>query len=525
MADPSIFAIPEWSEYRKKNGLDPLGMQNSAVNLYQALLPGISNVTNRIRYYGLYAWLSMAYAKHNGDTNPKTWQRFIRRSEALFALISQLKNNETGVAGANWANHKLYSAGDDVIQFDVDAEPGSETHYLKQPWGAYGAAYASQLFEIGVFSRAEGHDIPVPSQIIGDKIAELFAAEVGESADTFLKIVQKGKVTKAELTLLSNIAPSEIAIESSERTIYQDLLFSNAGLERNSDVSRKHTLQLILCLASQMGNLPSSDEVRWALYADHLADDTLLTWPSQQLEKHRKRWWLYQANDLTHICFETLLKFTLDKLESHGDGIPLSGLIAEITESILDETSTKPDCWDSYLRIITPETNAYSNSVNQSEFNLTQRLMTATKVEGLCTGEEAALALKLLAILHIRVTESEDVVKSELAHLDHDAFRSVFTETQFLNNHRHDDFKSFIGCLIEERVIRRHLWVALRKFRYQGDYTFLLETDDGRVRLRSKDGPAYTTPRLGPAITFLRDIHLLDDAGITNLGKKLLELI
>ena len=33
---------PEWTEYRKKNGLDPLGMQNSSVSLYQTLLPGIS---------------------------------------------------------------------------------------------------------------------------------------------------------------------------------------------------------------------------------------------------------------------------------------------------------------------------------------------------------------------------------------------------------------------------------------------------------------------------------------------------
>lgn len=30
-------AYPEWTEYKKKNGLDPLGMQNSSINLYQRL--------------------------------------------------------------------------------------------------------------------------------------------------------------------------------------------------------------------------------------------------------------------------------------------------------------------------------------------------------------------------------------------------------------------------------------------------------------------------------------------------------
>lgn len=29
----------EWTEYRSKSGLDPLGMQNTSVNLYQSLIP------------------------------------------------------------------------------------------------------------------------------------------------------------------------------------------------------------------------------------------------------------------------------------------------------------------------------------------------------------------------------------------------------------------------------------------------------------------------------------------------------
>jgi hypothetical protein len=46
----AVFNYPEWSDYRRKNGLDPLGMRNSSVSLYQTFLPGISNVTLRTRY-------------------------------------------------------------------------------------------------------------------------------------------------------------------------------------------------------------------------------------------------------------------------------------------------------------------------------------------------------------------------------------------------------------------------------------------------------------------------------------------
>ena len=41
---------------------------------------------------------------------------------------------------------------------------------------------------------------------------------------------------------------------------------------------------------------------------------------------------------------------------------------------------------------------------------------------------------------------------------------------------------------------------------------------NGRVRLRDLDGPVFTNPRLGPSITFLRDIGLLDADGITEAG-------
>lgn len=523
MTDLTMFAVPEWTEYQKKNGLDPLGMQNASVNLYQALLPGISNVTLRVRYYGFYAWLSLSYAKLNGDTNPKTWQRFIRRAEALYALVAQHKGHEVGVAGANWAYAKLHGSTDDVIQFDVDAEPGSDTHYLRQAWGAYGAAYASQLFEIGIFSSVEGHVIPVPSAQIGQKIAELFALELGPVADAFVAVIERGSVSRNELTELAPISPSAIRKDSDERDIYQQLLFAQAGLERPNDFSRRSTLLLILSLAKQMESVPSANDVRWALYASHLSDDKVLEWPNQDLETQQKRWWVYQANDLTHICFEALLKYTLDSLEPYHNGIPLARLITDVVAAIIDQMDVVPENWDDFLKMVPPIINAGSVSADESELKLTQRLMSAARLEGVCSPKDALVALQLLAILHSRVIVAEENVKKELLHLDPNAFRSVLTETRFLEAHRQEKFSTLVGRLIEERVVRRHLWVALRKFRYQGDYTFLMESDDGRVRLRVKDGPVFTTPRLGPAITFLKDLYLLGDEGVTDLGRELVD--
>ena len=72
-----------------------------------------------------------------------------------------------------------------------------------------------------------------------------------------------------------------------------------------------------------------------------------------------------------------------------------------------------------------------------------------------------------------------------------------------------------LARLLEKRVTQRHLWVAMHKLR-AGDYTFLIERDEGKLRLREKDGPVFTNPRLGPAITFLKDIHLVGEEGLIN---------
>ena len=38
-------------------GRDPLGVQNSSISVYATLLPGMTNLTLRLRYYGMYLWL------------------------------------------------------------------------------------------------------------------------------------------------------------------------------------------------------------------------------------------------------------------------------------------------------------------------------------------------------------------------------------------------------------------------------------------------------------------------------------
>lgn len=521
MAKLGKVSYPEWTEYRKKNGLDPLGMQAASVQLYQKLLPGISNVTLRVRYYGLYAWLAREYAKRVGDTDPIKWQRYVRRAEALYALVAERKGSETGVAGIKWAKRTLEARRGKEINFSADAEPGSPSYYLRQAWGAYGAAYASQVFEIGIFAEAVSHDIPVPSEGLGDDTAAAFDDSLGKLGKLFISAVGDGRVSRSFLDRLAPITPSGIPSNGDERSIYESILFAKAGPRRSPDFDRRESLMLLLALSGHTGGSPSASQVRWMLYAGYDYRERAIDFAGEQQEAHRLRWWVYQANDLLHVCYEGLLKFSLDVLGEYPAGISLPRLIGECSSRLSDARKKKPRDWAAFRKDNPPPENCLHPGDRTGEFHLQAELLRGTRPKVLSGPEHAWLALRLLAVLHNRIEASAKDPAEELRGVRHDVLHTLVTEIRFLDANKGRDFPEFIARLFEERVIRRHLWVGLRKFRSQRDYTFLIESDEGRVRLRAVDGPVFTNPRLGPALTFLKDIHLVDGKGLTARGKKL----
>lgn len=514
-------AVPQWTNLSKKRGVDPLGMQNSSVRIYQQLLPGISNVTLRIRYYGLYVWLADRYARDIGDTDPTAWQRRIRRAEALYALIGQAKGEEKGIGGAEWAEKRLATAGERKLDFQGDTEPGSDTHYLQNPWGVFGQAYQSQLFAIGLLASSPDHEIAIPAQGIGDDLAQAFAASVGEMGDLFLLTLDRGWTSLKDLKAMSSLAPSSIK-RGKERDCYQALLLRSPSKAASPDLERRRTLKLILSWAGATGRTPRSDELRWSMYSGYLSQGQrwMLT---EELEAQRRRWAIYQANEITHIALETLLKGLLTLLEAYPAGCQLEELIAEAVSKVRACFKTEPKDWSNFVEAQPLSKNASSMTNENSEWMLTRHSWMRPNQHDMSDAEQWAAAVRVLAVLQKRMASREIEVAAELSGLDPQGFHSLLTELAFLNHNAQTSFETLLQRLFLDRVVRRHLWVAMRKLQYHGDYTFLIDTDDGLVRKRGEDGPVWTGPRLGNAIAFLQDIGLLGTSGATERGRRVLE--
>lgn len=292
---------PEWTTKAEKRGLDPLGMQTTSVAHYQLLVPGISNVTLRMRYYGLYAWLARRYAKEIGDTSVERWCIYVRRAEALYSLVAVYAGGERGVAGVDWASRALAASGAEVVfHFATDRDEG-EPQYLKQKFGAFGAAYGSQLLEIGVLELVPGHEVPVPTRHIGDKLANAFESCIGDAAEAFMAAAKTGSIEKGNLTLLAPMLPSRIPATGSERDLYQELLLVGNPAHTPRATSRSLSLRLVLRVANAQRSAPRVDALRWSLYASQCNDKHPLNVLGVDEDKQRFAWAVYQANDLLHV--------------------------------------------------------------------------------------------------------------------------------------------------------------------------------------------------------------------------------
>jgi len=528
MLMPELLAVPEWTEIRQKSGLDPLGLQAASVRLYQALLPGISNVTLRARYYGLYAWLSHAYAKARHDADREIWKRTVRRSEALYALTAARANQqdeagETGVAGILWAQRLFSEHKSGAIEFSAFADPGGDgVPYLKQAWGAFGAAYESQLRETGVLGAAEEHDVPVPTEEIGDQLAETFDHAAGEIGTKFQRIVQSGRVSLSALDDLASLLPSKIGAQSRERGAYERILFAETAAANDRDRSRRKSLILPLRLAQHLGRDISPQDVRWILYAGQDWESSPFEIDDPSLSLQRKRWWAYQAGDLGHLALEALLKWMLDELEGHPSGLTSNQLVEAAIESMEIQHTGWPRAWRELVAELPKAENPLSESEPTSEWSLYGEILQAGTKEQRAPVRSAQAAVEMMAVLCRQIAPDRKFFAQQHGgdHVDAPA-RSFATELAFLDGLNGVTIQDMLVALLKKRILQRHLWVAMRKLQYQRDYTFLVETHDGRLHLRAKDGPVETNPRLGPALTFLRDIHLMNEDGLTKRGERL----
>jgi len=247
----------QWTKYKKDvRGRDPLGVQAIGIHLYALLVPGITNVTDRFRYYSFYPWLLKMIEQEGGTDD---FLLYLRRGEFLFGLISHVHDNEVqsrsahvvGTMVMGKAVSELESKGSISLSKYTNVDSDLEYRYFKNPLGGLGQYYLGPLGELGILSREDKKFSLYPR---GQSLAQAF--EPGSCRETFWKCVQTDKLSfKALLELRKFFPASLLEPGSKEYELLKDYLFSEDSpevQEGDRTYRRRDTLRLLLLLLQEV---------------------------------------------------------------------------------------------------------------------------------------------------------------------------------------------------------------------------------------------------------------------------------
>lgn len=505
---------PTWTKAGSWSlGRDPLGIQATSVRMYRNLVPGLTNVTNRLRYYSFYCWVIDRYEATEHSADSIKWRRFIRRAEALYALACNLADAEKadGLAGNIWARKTLNGIGDGP--FDVrpvtDFYPGLK-QYLSAERGNFGQFYIASMTDEKFLSPSIG--VPIVSEKLGRRAAISFLQSAGNAADRLLSGIRDGVLSIEDLREIGHsVHPSNIPAASDEMALLRSFLLAE-GIETSTGISRRTSCWLLLDLISKGLSQKDENAMRRAFYNRILPDGSVYSPPGASADL----WRAYQANEFCHIALEALFNALVTRLQRNPTGADPDTLIAETIEPILRGIDANEVAWENWAMDI--------GIVNSGSEDLLAAPILAALQDPKLAEDQTTLenALTLLAVLWSRWGGGDGGVQGAVQKHAAKTGKSLTGVIRTFDSQTKSTCQKALTQVIRRHVVSDHLAIAGRKLAASGTFTYHFTSADGVLADGRIASYGYTNPRLRNLVRFLHDAGMHDENGLTHVGERFL---
>jgi len=507
-------------------GLDHIGVQAPCIALYGQLLPGVTNVTDRARYYSFYPWLIRSFEQRYTDHSIDNFRRVLRRAECLFALIAirharRAADGDDGRHGAGMVGRfSLLRIAEDETEIELEDFTGFDgpKRYFKNKLGGLGQYYFGPLRDLRVLDHTSGREGSLPGydKVRGNALADAFAG--GTPEDDFFRLLENSKIRWAELDELVEFCPCSLHERKVERSLLLDLFLSRSGLFSSPESAiRRSSLALILDLISRCKQLKGyglEDIFRASTYGRSLSDGT--TWEVHpSLVRAQRGWATYQKNELFSLALQALFAAILGAIERTRSGTILNATAAgDVCVDLLISSSRlrKRTVADVVLELRSslPLITAWQDDAH--EIQRGRRILDAGTDDAALTvlvEEGVAILLSMLA----RGIDENPYAEFEFEpdHFDMREVHLLSFGRAWRSTWADMTIEQWVRWVAVHWGVQRHLNVALRKLRGERRDTFRIRPLEQELRVIEVPPPAATVPRLGKAFQILRDL------GLTNL--------
>ncbi len=500
-------------------GQDMLGMQVTSVATYSTLLPGLTNLTRRIRYYGFYMWLLEQYAKTKGKVSVSEFKKFMRRGELILAFVMSYNYaDERGVVGSQYARNSL-QRDFDLIDIAAGADSGSGNAYWKYSSGAFGQYYQGALTALGLIApSASNPQILVCTPDYGRALAGLFEDTIEETMrKRYLEAIDRGSVSREELTAFNrDFSLTSILPNSKEWEFYVEMLFGKdyPSIETSTghNTFRVETILLYMEYLENIDKYESSGSFPQSFHYRQ--------WDKKPFANYTActGWYYFSLNEFAHYALETILWAFLVELEAQVF-VPLQDMLDVFTEHT---HSTLLEGFETENKHADLSFQEFSQIIYNQCFDPAFHTDEIARISVEEPFEGAAHALKVLAMIYQH--DKEQIKELNAYSRQHGMYRNgdVTELLSWIQKNEHHSLSTFIRKLMLQSIINRHIEVAMRKMRNRNENTLKFILEDNILKPVAISVPVWTSPRIDSLHQFLVDLKLVEDQALTSLGKQLL---
>jgi len=521
--------FPFWgSSLKLIRGLDPLGLQTTSEAIYANLLPGISNLTNRLRYYGFYCWLIDFYQKKEKKGNSKEQYNFIRRAELLIAIIMQSENNEIlQITGSSFAASLINNTTENFYDLAIGAaqKTANETVYWKYPSGAFGQYYFSPMNTLSLILMASNTDgdtiftVSKPTRVhsvSGQELAAAFESKIPNNVkEIFYNCITSGKLFKEHIAILyTYFAIEKISPDSEEWKLYVSMLLDkDEPTQENEELftfHRKETIRQLINFAIDNDNL-----FNWKTFLLKAYNQKL---DPQNINENITQiaWYSYKLNEYYQFACGSVFFATSQYLQSLQSDQYLPQFVKDLASLIVVDLSSSYN--------ITPEQNIVSLLKNSSILESEESLV--NQIESLKPNEYIKFASYGITLFFKLYIENIHFLKSLRDFIiQNNTIRdgNMVDGLLFLNEMQNFTVLSFIEHFILNKIIYRHQKVAIRKMgdTNQSTHKFIIENQ--YIRHIDSFPPRFTSLRLNTLFNLLSDLSVVNsDSTLTPMHNMLI---
>ncbi len=523
MYNTETFSKPFWAENSGfMTGRDPLGVQNSSITTYGRLLPGLTNLTLRLRYYGLYLWLLSVYDKQTpkrSESKLNGHYNFIRRAELIIAFIMRKNHpDELSIIGSDYTNKRegdINEVGFYNIKLGADKNINTikGSVYWDYPSGALGQYYAGSLMALNLIETSNKFFI---IQDEGKKLANAFELSIHESQRSkFLEIINTGRLYEEDINQLDAFSIGNIILNSAEWHYYQKMLLDIDGIAimDNTGITtslRRETITLYL-------EYIEKNDVEFN-------ERSFITWQYILNLNERQNdasfgWYYYFINEAFHIALETVFWSMLVQLD--GKEQKVDKFIKELKDLVTTSSSN--------LFGTEPDTPVLELIISNENLDLVKEIqILENEVKSTANIDVAiARAFKLMYMIYqlnndriVEIIEFEKKYK-----ISWQKGRVSENLNLYIENSLNAPFSSFVEETIK-RILNDHVNTAYRKMGNGESNLLKFIIEDGIISHVQTMDPRHTSPRLRTISNFLKDLKLVDtNNNLTRHGKDFLKTI